>query len=561
MPGTCFTSRLLILSLLCASSLCSRTSARSTEPKWLRINSAHFSVLTDAGDRKGREVVSRLEQMRDIFTQLFRKTKLRLPEPLDVIALRSDEEYIRLAPLRQGRPISAPGFFLAGEDRNFVVLDLAAEDSWRAASREFARLLLNFNYPPTQDWFDEGFAQYFSSLRLGDNQAQMGGDPMQNRPWEQALPGQSSAVSNSPKSFVELLNRPWLPMPDLFMMRATPSGYPPMFYAQSWIVMHYLLTQNKLSEAGAYFGLVEIQKLPVEQAIQQAFGVTTAQFEQTVKDYFHSLSWTQPPASAKPANAAGSTGSAYQFLSVLEAGQVGSSVLDITEAQAQALVAEVMVRLPEHRDQGQKELETVISDPKTENAIAYRGLAWAHLERKEFDQANEELARAMELDGRAPWVRYYMALVKFKAAQTTRKPIQGVSNMIQDLVAVVDWDPDFAEAYNMLAMGRLAGGGVHAATDSIRVAIQLSPRNQQYLLNLAQIDLAGRKWDDATALFERLKNSLNPQIAQAARKNLEDLPTLKKYGVLPQEGESSPPTAASTNSKPGNSDSKVDEDS
>jgi len=114
-------------------------------------------------------------------------------------------------------------------------------------------------------------------------------------------------------------------------------------------------------------------------------------------------------------------------------------------------------------------------------------------------------------------------------------------------VAVVDWDPDFAEAHNMLALARLQGGGVHAATESIRVAIQLSPRNEQYLLNLAQIDLAGKKWDDATGLLDRLKNSLNPEIAQAARKNLEDLPTLKKYGVLPQESASSqPPRTAST---------------
>jgi tetratricopeptide (TPR) repeat protein len=567
MSRICFTSRLLVPCLLCVSVVCSAASARSPartkEPKWLRINSAHFSVLTDAGDDKGRETVTRIEQMRDVFAQLFRKTKLRLPEPLDVIALRSDEEYIRVAPLRQGRPISAPGFFLAGEDRNFIVLDLAAEDSWRAASREFARLLLNFNYPPTQDWFDEGFAQYFSSLRLGDNQAQMGGDPTQNLPWEHALPGQGSAASNLPKSFVELLNREWLPMSDLFTMRTTASSNPPMFYAQSWIVMHYLLNQNKLSEAGAYFGLVEIQKLPVEQAIQQAFGMTATQFEQAVKDYFHSLSWSQPPPAAKPANAASSAGSAYQSLSVLEAGQVGSSVVDITDAQAQALVAEVMVRLPEHRDQGEKDLQAVIGDPKTENAIAHRGLAWSHMERKEFDQSNEELARAMELDGRDPWVRYYMALVKFKAAQTNRKPIQGVSNMIQDLVAVVDWNPDFAEAHNMLAMGRLEGGGVHAATDSIRVAIQLSPRNQQYLLNLAQIDLAGKKWDDATALLVSLKNSLNPQIAQAARKSLADLPTLKKYGVLPQPDESSRPSAASSIAKtlPQSSAVKEDEDS
>ena len=563
MRRICFTSRLLVSFLFCASVVCLAAPARTKEPKWLRVSSAHFSVLTDAGDDKGREVITRIEQMRDVFAQLFRKTKLRLPQPMDVIALRSDEEYIRVAPLRQGKPISAPGCFLSGEDRNFIVLDLAAEDSWRAASREFARLLLNFNYPPTQDWFDEGFAQYFSSLRLVGNQAQIGGDPIQNLPWERQLPGQASAASNAAKSFVELLGQPWLPMADLFMMRATSSGYPPMFYAQSWMVMHYLLNQNKLSEAGTYFGLVEIQKLPVEQAIQQAFGVTAAQFEQAVKDYFHSRSWSPlTPANTKVANATTSAGSAYQVLAVLEAGQVGSSVVDVTDAQAQALVAEVMVRLPEHRDQGEKDLQAVIGDPKTDNAIAHRGLAWAYLQKKEFDQANEELARAMELDSRDPWVRYYMALVKFKAAQTNRKPIQGVSNMIQDLVAVVDWNPDFAEAHNMLAMGRLAGGGVHAATDSIKVAIQLSPRNEQYLLNLAQINLAGKKWDDATALLEPLKNSLNPEIAKAARKSLADLPTLKKYGVLPQPDESSTlPTPASPKTPAQSSADKTDDDS
>jgi Flp pilus assembly protein TadD len=554
-----FCSRVLALTLL-ACGLCSAATTRSKEPKWIRLNSAHFSMLTDAPADKSREAISRLEQMRDIFTQLFRKTKLHLPEPLDVIAFGSDEEYIRVAPLRQGRAISAPGFFLAGEDRNYIVLDLAAEGSWRAVSHEFASLLLNFNYPPTQDWFDEGFAEYFSSLRLTDTQAQVGGDPMQNVPWDHALPG--SAVSNSPKSFVELLNGPWLPMRDLFMMRRGASGYPPMFYPQSWIVMHYLLSQNKLSDAGTYFGLVEIQKLPVEQAIQQAFGVSAAQFEQTVKDYFHSRAWSQGSGSTKPAAPASGASPLYQFPSVLESAQVGSSVLDVSVAQAKALIAEMMVRMPEHRDQGEKELQAINSDPKTENAIAHRGLAWAYMQKKEFDQANEELARGRELDDHDPWVHYYLALVKFKAAESSRNKIQGVSNMIQDLIAVVDWNSDFAEAHNMLAMGRLEGGGVHAATDSIKIAIQLAPRNQQYLLNLAQIELAGKKWDDATALLERLKDSLNPQIAQTARKSLEDMPTLKKYGVLPQTNEPPQPAVAAT-PKPGpkNSTEKTADDS
>ncbi len=558
MPRLCLLPRRLLPALLlCLGSLCSLAAARAPEQKWIRVSSAHFSVLTDAGEKKGREVCLRLEQMRDIFAQLFLKTKLRLPEPLDVIALQSDEEYIHVAPLRQGQPISAPGFFLPGEDRNYVVFDLSADASWRAVSHDFARLLLNFNYPPTQEWFDEGFAQYFSSLLLGDDQAQIGGDPAQNLPWDHALAGQS-------KSFAELLGGQWLAIPDLFTMRRSSSGYPPMFYAQSWIVMHYLLNKNELSEAGTYFGLVQLQKVPVEQAIQQAFGMTATQFEQAVKDYFHSFSpSSQTKANAKP-DVATSAKQVYQFPAPLEAGGVGSSVQEISDAQARAQVAEMSVRLPEHREQAEKDLRTIISDPKMENAISHRALAWAHMERKEFDEAGEELARALELDHRDPWTHFYLALVKFRDAQASRKPILGVSNMIQDLVMVIDWNPDFAEAHNMLAVARLQGGGIHSATEAIQVAIQLSPRNEQYLLNLAQIELAGKKWDDAARLLDRLKSSSNPQIAQAASKNLDDLPTLRKYGVLPQPSAAAapPPTGATTPAKtvPRTAAEKTEED-
>jgi hypothetical protein len=548
MPRFCLTSGFLYLIFLLMA-LSFAPVARAAEPRWIRINSAHFSVLTDGSDKQGRDISLRLEQMRDVFAQLFMKTKLRLPEPLDVIALKSDEEYIRVAPLRQGQPVSAPGFLLPGEDRNYIVLDLSVNDSWRAVSREFALLFLSFNYPPTQDWFDEGFAEYFSSLQLGDNQARIGGDPTQETPWNHKLPGQSSSASDSAKSFVELLNRQWLPMPDLFTMKPGPAGYPPLFYAQSWIVMHYLISQDKLSQAGTYFGLVQIQKIPTEQAIHDAFGMTAAQFEQSVKDYFHSLPGLSPaPDNSKPdANSSGR--GEHRFPAPLGPDDVGSSLQDVPAAQAQALVSEMSLRLKEHRQQGEKDLQTINLDPKTENAFAHRGLAWALMERNEFEQASEELVRAGELDARDPWTRYYLALLKFRASQSSKQPFQGVSNMMQDLLAVLDWKPDFAEALNLLALARLQGGGIHSAREAIQVAIQLSPRNEQYLLNRARIELAGKQWDEATLLLNRLKGSSNPQIAQEAGKSLNDLPTLKKYGVLPQPTTPSPPQAGS--GKPG----------
>jgi tetratricopeptide (TPR) repeat protein len=530
--------RTVVPLLLFGCALSCLASSGDAEPHWIRVSSSHFSVLTDGGENKGREIAVRLEQMRTVFAQLLMKTRVNMPETLDVIAFKTDKEYAQTAPIRDGQPISAPAFFLPGEDRNYIVLNLFEDDPWRGVTHEIAHLLLDHNYPPTQPWFDEGFAEYFSSLRLDNKQARIGGDPELSVTGKQDLPGTQVESRNPPKSLSEPLTSPvWLAISDLLTARHDRSNYQEgshhtLFYAQAWIAMHYLLNKNKLSETGTYFDLVENQKLPVEQAIQQAYGMTSTQFNQALKDYFHSLGPSLQTQTALPAS--GTPNSAVsQF--ALPVDNIGTSTKQVPDPEARALIAEMMVRLPEHRQQAVQELNTMIAQPKTENAIAHRALAWMHLESKEYDAANEELSSALELDGGDPWVRYYLALVKYHAAEASGHPFQGLSNMMQDLRAVLDWNPEMAEAYSMLAMARVEGGGVNSAMEAMRAAIELSPRNEGYLLNMAQIYVAGKKWDAATALLERLKASQNPQIARAARKNLEDLPTLKKYGLMPQQ--------------------------
>jgi tetratricopeptide (TPR) repeat protein len=534
------TLRLLVALLFTVSA--SVSSAFAAEPRWIRVASSHFLVLTDGDEKQGREVAVRFEQMRAVFGQLLARGRVNLPLPIDIIALKTDEEYANAAPSPQGKPIFEAAFSISGEDREFFVLDLAEIDSWRAISHEFGKMLLNYNYPPTQPWFDEGFAEYFASLHLDNKQMQLGEDPESNPAVRQTVLGKPSGTGKPPQPLVDLLNAsPWMTLSALFAAKPESSAgnnRQTLFYAQSWMVMHYLINKNKLAETGAYFGLIKNDKLPVDEAVQKAYGMTSAQLDQAVKEYFHSLT-----ASAK----------AVATAVPVTYDDVGITTTDVPEAIGRASVAEMDLRLPERHDQARQLLETIAGQGLTDNGVAHRGVGWDHLVKMEFDPATEEFRAAVELDNKDPWPRYYMALTKFREAQSSGKEIAGLANMMQDLHFTLEKWPECAEAYYMLGWAQRVGGGVHAAMDSVPAAIRLAPRNQNYLLEMARVYAAAKDWDAATALLQRLSTSSDAQVAAAARNDLQDLPSLMKYGVAPVRTAAAPAAtsaAPATNAKP-----------
>jgi tetratricopeptide (TPR) repeat protein len=132
--------------------------------------------------------------------------------------------------------------------------------------------------------------------------------------------------------------------------------------------------------------------------------------------------------------------------------------------------------------------------------------------------------------------------------------------MMESLHIVISEFPDFAQAYNMLGWARLAGGGPNAAIESMKVAVQLAPRNEDYQLLLARAYLAGKKFNDASAILDRLKLSQNSEIAQAASKELVDLPFLEKYGVPPVEQAQKQKPATTQTNRSSSDDADHDED-
>jgi tetratricopeptide (TPR) repeat protein len=539
----------LLLCLAALTTLSSRPAwASDDKDRWQEYRSAHFVVITDAGEKKGKEITLRFEQMRAVFSELLSRKRVSISEPLTIFALKSDKQYYQMAPIHNGQAISAPGFFVPGDDRSFIVLNAFEVEPWRAVNHDFAHFLLKYNYPPTQAWFDEGFVEYYSALRLDNKSYEIGSDPELNTSYTQDLIGTETQVHNRPRTLTELLNAPvWLAVPDLFTMKhdlsnALEGTHRTLFYAQSWITVSYLLNKNKLSDTGTYFDLVQNQKLPVEKAILQAYDMSVEQFDKAVKDYYHSLgqlqddfNYAQQP---RQGNLPQDRMELYKFPVAVGLDDVEVTIKPETEADIRAQLAEVMVRLPERRQQGLNELQAVLNlkdkdGQVIDNEIAHRALAWVAIDTKQFEKAAEELGLGAIVNPRDAWLRYYLALMKYRQAQASQQEIQGLANMMQDLKSTLDWYPEFAEAYNMLAMARLEGGGAGSAMDAIRAAIKLSPRNQQYVFNLALVYVASKQWDAAQATFERLEQSPNPQMAAAAKAQMKDFAITKKYGINP----------------------------
>jgi tetratricopeptide (TPR) repeat protein len=564
MPRLHFNS--LALAFAICGLLLSSIPALAAEPPWLEIHSVHFTVITDAGEKKGREVALRFEQMRSVFALLLTKDRLNQSVPLTILAFKNDKAYYQIAPLRQGQPIDVPGFLLPGEDQNYIVLNLFEDDAWRAVAHDFAAMLLSYNYPPAQAWFDEGLAEYFSSIRLDNKQVELGGDPELRPSLKEDLLG-NQRDAHPPKSLAELLGaQVWLPLPDLFAMKhdATTHNqgtHHTLYYAESWIVMHYLLHEKKLPETGAYFDLVLNQHVPVEEAIQKAYGISSAQMEQAVKDYFHSQTALQAAVgaarqtnAADPANASGQT---LRFPAPVGPDDTVINSKPIPEPDALALAADVAVRIPERRDLGLQQLHALTTNPTaadkkfeakkqekrpTEDPdqlptnamgspLAHRILAWDQIQHGQFDEATADIADALALNPRDMWLRYYLAVLKYRVAQAKHTDMQGLPNMMLDLRAVLDWYPELAGAYDLLGVARNEGGSTLAAMQSERAAIGLSPRNELYNYHLAQIYVASKKWEASQALLDRLKGSSNPQIATLARELLEKAGAERKYGI------------------------------
>ncbi|MFZ1010338.1 MAG: tetratricopeptide repeat protein [Candidatus Sulfotelmatobacter sp.] len=449
------------------------------EPQWVEVRSPNFSVVTDAGEKRGREVAMRFEQMRAVFGALMTKANVNLPVPLQIVAFRNTKEMRQVAPLFNGKPTQVAGLFQGGEDRSFIMLDMSLENPWVVVFHEYAHQLMNGNLPGEfAPWFEEGFAEYFSSIEVDSKEARVGKIPN----YEYAILEQIGMMK----------------IADLLRVQQNTSTYNESgdhrttFYAESGILMHYIYDNQLLPKVAIYFDLTLNQHKSIEDAVEQAFGMNTQQFDRTLRNY------------------AASGRFKYYPIPTPSIASSNYTVTPLSAATGNAVLADIHLHTRDYQDRALTEFQDILkSDPN--NLAACRGLGYAYLQKQDFTQAREYFKRASQLDSKDPRVHYYNALL------ITRESGFGadadVPAITKELEASIGLDPTFADSYALLAFAQSTSGDTATALATMRKAIAISPRNESYLFNLANLYMANRQPDQTIALLQSLQITDNPKLA------------------------------------------------
>ena len=473
--------RIFFIFLAAASfALSAATTLFAGEPQWVEVRSPNFSVITDAGEKRGREVAMRFEQMRAVFGSLMTKGHVSLPVPLQIVAFRNAKELRQVAPLFNGKPIEVDGLFQQGNDRSFIMLNMSVENPWTVVFHEYAHQLMNGNLQSeTAPWFEEGFAEYFSSIEVDSKEARIGKIPNDE--------------------YLILQQVGTMRIADLFSVQHNSTTYNESgshrttFYAESGMIMHFIYDNQLLPQVSKYFDLQMNQHLPVEDAIQKAFGMSSQQFDKSLRNYISSGHYKYYPIPTPASISAGNF-----------------TVTPLSAASGNAVVADIHLHSRDYQERALSEFQDVLkSDPN--NGEACRGLGYAFLQKQDYAQAAEYFKRASQLDSKDPRVHYYNALLL--ARQSGFGPGADVSTMTRELETSLKLDPDFADSYALLAFAQSTAGDPATALLTMGKAVAMSPRNDDYRFNLANLYLANRQPGLAIALLRSLRGTASPELA------------------------------------------------
>lgn len=237
-----------------------------THRPWSQYNVGEVEFYSQASERQTQEVLTKFSKFRQVTAALTSASTVEPTVPTRVYLFADQDTYEDHVHLENSSGVFTPAM---GE---FTMAMTIGKSGEYILFHEYTHMILSnvpdMSYP---SWYNEGFADFMATMRFVDDDVVIGEIP----------PGFVFAVADDSS---------WVPLSELFHGSAFrgrgDQDVLNRYYAQSWLVVHYLLRgpRAESGELGRYLELVNAGADPVA-IVPEAFGVTTKQLEKELRVY------------------------------------------------------------------------------------------------------------------------------------------------------------------------------------------------------------------------------------------------------------------------------------
>jgi tetratricopeptide (TPR) repeat protein len=458
---------------------------------WVSVRANQLLVVGNSSEKEIRLVATRLEQFREAISQVFTGPSLHDRVPTTVIVFKNDDDY---RPFKMSD--NNAGYFQPGKDVNYITLSTEVrgeQDPFTIIFHEYTHLLVNNSIGTVPPWFNEGLAEYYSSLSIGSDRKVIVGRPIQ-------------------RHLMLLRRNPLLPLRTLFHVDYKSPHYneghkQSIFYAESWALIHYLLTNKNGLRTSQMWKFLELTKegVAVEPAFQKSFETTFEGLENELRHYIRQDYYRMFEANL--ANKASN--------------QPRLTTAPVSDAQAQAYLGDLLV----HSSRPEAEeflLRAIKLDPNLE--FAHAALGMLRFRQSKWSEALVNLERAVASETADYLIRYSYAFVLSRQRETDRNPAFGFSSESAakarpQLKKAISLRPDFPDSYNLLAYVNLVTNtDIDETIETLQRALVRLPGRIDFIYMLGQLYMHKDDYKQAKPLLEQV---VKGQVEDRVRRHAE----------------------------------------
>jgi tetratricopeptide (TPR) repeat protein len=457
---------------------------------WISLESKNFRLVGNAPEKDLRLTAMKLEQFRRVFSALFGDLNFASPIPTTVLVFKDKESFQPFQPLYENGTSRdfVSGYFVPGKDVNYIALSTAdvKNPGFPTVFHEYTHFLIDNNLGRTNipPWFNEGFAEYYEQYKIADDRRVTLGAI--NEAHLKLL--RENGLQPLEKIFAV----------DYYTLNRQPKEEVVSFYAQSWLIIHYLMHADKASaEQLAQFGALRVKGIAAKEAFERAFQTDYATLENNLKKYLTRKSFTV---------------SVLDFENkIIYEGEMRVSRL--REAEVLAFQGDLLNhgnRLGEAAVYLQRALAL-----EPELGFANTSFGLLKTQQKDFAEARKYLKKAVEFDAENYLAHFAYAYVLSRDGMTDFGFIAGykaadANEVRASLRRAIQLNPNYAESYQLYAYVNIVRNeNIAEGFQMINKALEIAPGNQMYNLRRAELYMRKEEFSLARQITAKILQTVS----------------------------------------------------